>query len=145
MVHVSLFCLQCITVTEKGSLIVIVINVIVSNIILDGGIVFVEVFVIIDVVLIIIVRTVIITSTLVHIQVENLHLFGAPLLGLAKSTFFLILIIIISSITVFAGVRFVHQPGANHAPRASVTQVNHSVDTLSTFLRISANTSMQTF
>ena len=37
---------------------------------------------------------------------------------------------IISFITVFAGVLFVHQPGANHAPRASVTQVH----TLSTFL-----------
>ena len=45
------------------------------------------------------------------------------------------IIIIISFITVFAGVLFVHQPGANHAPRASVTQVNHSVRTLSTFLR----------
>ena len=39
--------------------------------------------------------------------------------------------IIISFITVFAGVLFVHQPGANHAPRASVTPVNHSVHTLS--------------
>ena len=35
-----------------------------------------------------------------------------------------------------------HQPGANHAPRASVTQVNHSVHTLSTFLRIRADPSM---
>ena len=33
----------------------------------------------------------------------------------------LLLIIVISSITVFAGVLFVHQPGANHAPRALVT------------------------
>ncbi|CAH3107583.1 unnamed protein product [Porites lobata] len=32
---------------------------------------------------------------------------------------------------VFAGVLFVHQPGANHAPRASVTPVNHSFHTLS--------------
>ena len=47
-----------------------------------------------------------------------------------------IIIIIISIITVFAGVLFVHQPGANHAPRASVTRVNHSVHTLRTFLRI---------
>ena len=47
-----------------------------------------------------------------------------------------IIIIIFSIITVFAGVLFVHQPGANHTPRASVTQVNHSVHTLSTFLRI---------
>ena len=38
-----------------------------------------------------------------------------------------------------------HQPGANHAPRASVTQVNHSVHTLSTFLRIRADPSMQIF
>ena len=38
-----------------------------------------------------------------------------------------IIIIIISFIKVFAGVLFVHQPGANHAPKASVTQVNHSV------------------
>ena len=39
----------------------------------------------------------------------------------------------------------VHQPGANHAPRASATQVNHSVHTLSTFLRIRADPSMQIF
>ena len=38
-----------------------------------------------------------------------------------------------------------HQPGANHTPRASVTQVNHSVHTLSTFLRIRADLSMQIF
>ena len=36
-----------------------------------------------------------------------------------------IIIIIVSTITVFAGVLFVHQPGANHPPGASVTQVNH--------------------
>ena len=54
-----------------------------------------------------------------------------------------IIIIIVSIITVFAGVLFVYQPGANHAPRASVTQVNHSVHTLSTFLRIRADPSMQ--
>ena len=53
------------------------------------------------------------------------------------------IIIIISSIAVFAGVLFVHQPGANRAPGASVTQVNHSVHTLSTFLRIRADPSMQ--
>ena len=47
--------------------------------------------------------------------------------------------------TVFAGVLFVHQLGANHTPRASVTQVNHSVLTLSTFLRIRADPSMQIF
>ena len=108
----------------------------------------------------------------------------------------IIIIIIVSIITVFAGVLFVHQPGANHAPtildkingkpkpplppesrigkwrvfalraassliwggwgfavlfyfvqdcRASVTQVNHSVHTLSTFLRIGADPSMQIF
>ena len=57
----------------------------------------------------------------------------------------IIIIIIVSIITVFAGVLFVHQPGANHAPRASVTQVNHSVHTLSTFLRIRADPSMQIF
>ena len=56
-----------------------------------------------------------------------------------------IIIIIVSIITVFAGVLFVHQPGANHAPRTSVTQVNHSVHTLSTFLRIRADPSMQIF
>ena len=56
-----------------------------------------------------------------------------------------IIIIIVSIITVFAGVLFVHQPGANHAPRASATQVNHSVHTLSTFLRIRADPSMQIF
>ena len=54
-----------------------------------------------------------------------------------------LVIIIISFITVFSSVLFVHQPGANHAPRASVTQVNHSVHTLSTFLRIRADPSMQ--
>ena len=43
----------------------------------------------------------------------------------------IIIIIIISFITVFAGVLFVHQQGANHASRASVTPVNHSVHTLS--------------
>ena len=57
----------------------------------------------------------------------------------------IIIIIIVSIITVFAGVLFVHQPGANHAPRASVTQVNHSVHTLSTFLRIRADPSMHIF
>ena len=57
----------------------------------------------------------------------------------------IIIIIIVSIITVFAGVLFVHQPGANHAPRASVTQVNHSVHTLSTFLRIRADPTTQIF
>ena len=38
-----------------------------------------------------------------------------------------------------------HQPGANHAPGASVTQVNHSVHTPSTVLRIRADPSMQIF
>ena len=55
------------------------------------------------------------------------------------------IIIIISFITVFAGVLFVHQLGANHAPRASVIQVNHSVHTLSTFLRIRVDPSMKIF
>ena len=40
------------------------------------------------------------------------------------------MIIIVSSITVFADVLFVHQLGANHGPRASFTQVNHSVRAL---------------
>ena len=52
---------------------------------------------------------------------------------------------IISSATVFAGVLFVHQSGTNHEPGASVTQVNHFVHTLSTFLRIRANPSLQIF
>ena len=56
-----------------------------------------------------------------------------------------IIIFFISFITVFAGVVFVCQPGANHAPRASVTQVNHSVHALSTFLRIRADPSTQIF
>ena len=43
---------------------------------------------------------------------------------------------IISCFTVFSGVLFVHQPGENHAPGAPVTQVNHSVYTLSTFVII---------
>ena len=57
----------------------------------------------------------------------------------------IIIIIAISIITVFAAVLFVHQPGANHAPRASVTRVKHSLHTLSTFLRIRADPSMQIF
>ena len=57
----------------------------------------------------------------------------------------IIIIIMVSTITVFAGVLFVHQPGANHAPGASVTQVNHSVQILSTFLRIRADPSMPIF
>ena len=60
-------------------------------------------------------------------------------------TIIIIIIIIISTITVFAGVFFVHQPGANHAPGASITQVNLSVDILTTFLRIRADPSMQIF
>ena len=47
--------------------------------------------------------------------------------------------VIVSSVTVFAGVLFVHQPASNHALGASVTQVNHvnhSVHTLSTFIII---------
>ena len=55
----------------------------------------------------------------------------------------IIIIIMISSITVFAGALFVHQLGTNHAHRASVTQVNHSVHTLSTSLRIRSDPSMQ--
>ena len=47
----------------------------------------------------------------------------------------IIIIIIIYSVTVFAGFLFLHHPGGNNAPGASVTQVNHSVHTLSTFLR----------
>ena len=57
----------------------------------------------------------------------------------------IIIIIIVSIIRVFAGVHFVHQPGVDHAPRASATQVNHSVRTLSTFLRIRADPSMEIF
>ena len=44
--------------------------------------------------------------------------------------------IIASSVTVFAGVLFVHQSGANHAAGASVAEVNYSVNTLSTFIII---------
>ena len=47
----------------------------------------------------------------------------------------IIISIIIYSVTVFAGFLFLHHPGGNNAPGASVTQVNHSVHTLSTFLR----------
>ena len=57
----------------------------------------------------------------------------------------MIIIIIVSSATVFAGVLFVHQPGANHAPGASVTQVSHSGHRLRTFLRIRADPSVQIF
>ena len=57
----------------------------------------------------------------------------------------LIYFIIISSSTVFAGFLFVHQLGTNHAPRVSVTQVSHSVHTLSTFLRICTIPRMQIF
>ena len=48
-------------------------------------------------------------------------------------------------IIIVIGVLFVHQPSANHAPRASVTQVNHSAHTLSAFLRICADPSLQIF
>ena len=48
-------------------------------------------------------------------------------------------------IIIVIGVLFVHQLSANHAPRASVTQVNHSAHTLSTFLRICADPSLQIF
>ena len=74
----------------------------------------------------------------VYIQQKNQCIRGSLLFQFS-------IIIIVSIITVFAGVLFVHQPGANHAPRASVTQVNHSVHTLSTFLRIRADPSMQIF
>ena len=47
-----------------------------------------------------------------------------------------LIINIISCFTVFSGVLFVHQPGENYAPGAPVTQVNHSVYTLSTFVII---------
>ena len=43
----------------------------------------------------------------------------------SRSGIIIIIIIMISSITVFAGALFVHQLGTNHAHRASVTQVNH--------------------
>ena len=54
-----------------------------------------------------------------------------------------IIINIISFVTVFTIVLFVRQRGANHAPRASVTHVSQSVHTLSTFLRIRTDPSMQ--
>ena len=38
-----------------------------------------------------------------------------------------------------------HQPGTNHAPGASATQVNHSVHTLNALLRIHADSSTQIF
>ena len=53
-----------------------------------------------------------------------------------------IIINIISFVTVFTIVLFVRQRGANHAPEASVTQVNNSVHTLSTFLRIRTDPSI---
>ena len=53
--------------------------------------------------------------------------------------FIIIIIIIFSTVTVLAGVPFIHQPGANHAPKASVIQVIHSVHTLSNFSRIPAD------
>ena len=56
-----------------------------------------------------------------------------------------IIIIISTFITVSAGVLYVRQPGVNHAPRASVTLVNLSVQILSTFLRIRADPNMQIF
>ena len=55
-------------------------------------------------------------------------------------------IIIILSATCFAGVSFVvYQPGENHAPRASNTQVNYPVHTLSNFLRNCADPGLQIF
>ena len=56
-----------------------------------------------------------------------------------------LIIIVVSFVTVFAGVLFVHQPGADHAPGASVTQVNDSVHELYTFLRAHAHPTMQIF
>ena len=53
-----------------------------------------------------------------------------------------IIINIISFVTVFTIVLFVRQRGAHHAAGASVTQVNQSVHTLYTFLRIRADPSM---
>ena len=58
---------------------------------------------------------------------------------------FIFIIIISTFITVSAGVLYMRQPGANHAPRASVTQVNLSVQILGTFLRIRADPNMQIF
>ena len=77
------------------------------------------------------------------LRFENPLVFERDHAMLLKST--IIIIINTSIITVFAGFIFVHQTVANHAPRASVTQVNHSVHTLSTFLRIRADPSMQIF
>ena len=75
-------------------------------------------------------------------------LFTATISGLPASFIIIviiIIIIIISFITVFADVLFVHQPGTNHAPIVSFTQVNHSVHTLSTFPRIREDPSLQIF
>lgn len=72
-VHVSGFCLQCITLSEKGSLIV-VINIIVSNIIIFYGVVVVVKFVV-TIAVIITVSIVIIISTLVHL----VHLYYSEL------------------------------------------------------------------
>ena len=53
------------------------------------------------------------------------------------------IIIIVSYVTVFAGVLF--QPGSKHAPGVSFTQVIILVHTLSIFLRIRADRSKQIF
>jgi len=76
---------------------------------------------------------------------ENSQLVSLPPVGVLSLSKVIMIIIIISIIAVFAGVLYVRQPGANHAPRASVTQVNLSVQILSTFLRIRADPSMQIF
>uniref|UniRef100_A0A3B4YZD2 Uncharacterized protein n=1 Tax=Stegastes partitus TaxID=144197 RepID=A0A3B4YZD2_9TELE len=47
--------------------------------------------------------------------------------------------------TLFAGVLFVPQLSANHAPRASVTQVINSVHIFRTFLKICADPSLPIF
>ena len=78
-------------------------------------------------------------------SLNSIVFFISIMLTLIPVIIIIIIIIIISFIAVFAGVLFVHQPGADHAPRASVTQVNHSVHTLSTFLRIRADPSMEIF
>lgn len=57
----------------------------------------------------------------------------------------LVIIIIVSSVTVFARVLFVHQLGTNHAPETSDTQAIHSVHTLSTFLGICTDPRMLIF
>ena len=86
------------------------------------------------------------TKILMLITLKGLFCITTVIIIIIITIIIIIIIIIISTfITASAGVLYVRQPVANHAPRASVTQVSLSVQILSTFLRIPADPNMQIF